>query len=124
MKTQNHLVKIEHIEASLEKLNDHSDYEAIIELIVLLASHYVNAAMHELQTLRIDKDIKHNRMHKALIREKRLENESNVVWSAFEQIEKLRPRHIYGSGMNGEKARLAKQNYKIIKGICRRILNV
>ena len=36
MKIETHLEKIEHLEASLNKLDDESDYEAIIEIIMLL----------------------------------------------------------------------------------------
>lgn len=106
------------------KLDDKTDYEAIIELIMLLASHYVNAAMHKLNTLRIDKDEKHNRMHRILVREKRLGNDSAEVWASIEKIENLRPKHVYGSGTNGKYAKEAKKQYDIIKKICRRILNV
>jgi len=124
MKIQTHLEKIDHLESSLAKLDDDPDHEAVIELIVLLAAQYVNASMHELDTLRIDKDIKHNRMYQALIREKRLRNDGNIAWEAFDTIEKLRSRHVYGSGTNGENARVARKQYEIIKSICRRILNV
>ncbi len=124
MKIQAHLEKIEHLEASLVKLSDNTDYEAIIELIMLLASHYVNAAMHKLNTLRIDKDQKHNKMYPVLVREKRLGNDSDEVWTAIEKIENLRPKHVYGSGSNGKYAKEAKKQYEIIKRICRRILNV
>lgn len=124
MKIETHLEKIGHLNASLMKLNDKTDYEAIIELIMLLASHYVNAAMHKLNTLRIDKDEKHNKMYPVLVREKRLGNDSEKIWTVIEKIENLRPKHVYGSGTNGKCAKEAKKQYEIIKRICRRILNV
>ncbi len=124
MKIETHLEKIQHLDASLRKLNDDTDYEAIIELIMLLTNHYVNAAMHKLNTLRIDKDEKHNKMYSVLVHEKRLRNYSDEVWTAIEKIENLRPKHVYGSGTNGKYSKDAKKQYEIIKRICRRILNV
>ncbi len=124
MKIETHLEKISRLDASLMKLDDNTDYETIIELIMLLASHYVNAAMHKLNTLRIDKDEKHNKMYRVLVREKRLRNDSNEVWTAIDKIENLRSKHVYGSGTNGKYAKEAKKQYEIIKKICRRILNV
>ena len=124
MKIETHLEKIDHLEKTLEKLENHSDYEAIIELIILLSAHYINAAMHEVNTLRSDKDIKHNRLHGALLREKRLQEKSDSIAQALAKIERLRPKHVYGSGKNGNTAKLAKEQYKIIKVLCRGILNV
>ena len=124
MKLETHLEKIEHLKSSLEKLDDESDHEAIIEIIMLLSAHYINAAMHRMDTLRFDKDIKHNRLYGTLIREKRLADKSNTIANAIVKIDKLRPKHVYGSGKNGKTAKLAKEQYKIIKNTCRGILHV
>ena len=124
MKISNHLEKIGHLESSLSKLGEETDAEAIIELIMLITAHYVNAAMHKLNTLRVVKDEKHNRMHRVLIKEKRLAEDSMQVWASIDTIEKLRPKHVYGKGSNGEAIKEAKKHYHTIKNICRRILNV
>jgi hypothetical protein len=124
MKIDNHLEKIEHLESSLSKLGEDTDTEAIIELVMLITAHYVNATMHKLNTLRVEKDEKHNRMYRALIREKRLGEESNLIWTSLEIIEKLRPKHVYGKGSNGNAIKEAKKHYQIIKNICGRILDV
>ena len=124
MKIETHLEKIEHLEASLNKLDDESDYEAIIEIIMLLSAHHINAAMHEMNTLRFDKDIKHNRLYGTLIREKRLGDKSNTMANAIVKIDQLRPKHVYGSGKNGKTAKSAKKQYDIIKSTCRGIMHV
>ena len=124
MKISNHLEKIDHLESSLSKLGEETDAEAIIELIMLITAHYVNAAMHKLNTLRVVKDEKHNRMHRVLIKEKRLAEDSMQVWASIDIIEKLRPKHVYGKRSNGEAIKEAKKHYQRIKTICRRILNV
>ena len=68
MKIENHLEKIKHLESSLAKLGEDTDAEAIIELIMIITAHYVNAAMHKLNTLRIEKDEKQRLSHKHFAR--------------------------------------------------------
>jgi hypothetical protein len=124
MRIENHLEKIDHLESSLAKLGKETDAEAIIELIMIIVAHYVNAAMHKLNTLRIEKDEKHNKMYRVLVKEKRLAEDSLAIWTASDTIEKLRPKHVYGKGSNGGAIKEAKIHYQNIKTICRRILNV
>ena len=124
MQIDYHLEKISHLELSLAKLNEDTDVEAIIELIMLISAHYVNAAMHKLNTLRIEKDEKHNRMYQALVKENRLGADSQKIWQALDEIEKLRPKFIYGKGSNGKAIQQARKHLHIIKTICGRILNV
>ncbi|MHA1977962.1 MAG: hypothetical protein ACW98F_07290 [Candidatus Hodarchaeales archaeon] len=124
MKIKNHLEKIKHLESSLAKLGEDTDAEAIIELIMIITAHYVNAAMHKLNTLRIEKDEKYNKMHRVLVKEKRLAEDSWAIWNALDRIEKLRPKHVYGKGSNGEAIKEVKTHYEKIKTVCRRILNV
>ena len=124
MQIDYHLEKIAHLETSLAKLDEDTDVEAIIELVMLISAHYVNAAMHKVNTLRLDQDEKHNRMYRALIKEKRLGDDSQKIWQSLDVIEKLRPKFVYGKGSNGEAVQKAKKHLKIIKTICGRILNV
>lgn len=123
MKIEHHLNKIERISKTLEKLNDHDDYETIIEDIMLLAAHYLNAAMHCFGTLKEDQDIKHNIIYGILLRENKLGDKSKELADLFLNIEELRPSHVYGKGKNGETAKSAKEAYIKIKEICTVIIN-
>lgn len=122
MKIEHHLNKINRISKTIEKLNDHDDYETIIECIMLLAAHYVNAAMHCLGTLKEDQDVKHNIIYGILLRENKLGDKSKEIADLFLNIEELRPSHVYGKGKNGETAKAAKEAYTKIKEICQIII--
>ena len=58
MRTETHLRKIERLEKSTLKLDIEEDYEALIELYMLVSAHYINASLHKLKALNISKDIK------------------------------------------------------------------
>ena len=63
MKIENHLRKLDRLEKSVLKLDDaEEDYEALVELYMLISAHYVNASLHKLGALNTSKDIKHNKM--------------------------------------------------------------
>jgi hypothetical protein len=46
MRVYNHIVRAEHIEATLRKLNLEDDYEMVIENCMLALTHYYCAALH------------------------------------------------------------------------------
>lgn len=100
------------------------DYETIIEDFMLAASHLINAAMHKLEKLKIDKDIKHNQLYGFLVNEKLLNEKSEELAELIQEIEQLRPSHVYGKGENGKTAREAKRLFDSIKKICFDILGV
>lgn len=52
MKITNHIMKIEHLERSILKLNFEDDYEALVELYMLLSAHYINASLHTLNIIK------------------------------------------------------------------------
>ena len=62
MKISNHITKIEHLERSALKLCFKEDYEALVEIYMLISAHYINAALHELKTIKENKDVKHNQI--------------------------------------------------------------
>lgn len=124
MKISFHLEKAERMKSTIKKLDYEEDYETIIENIVLISSHLINAAMHKLGTLREDRDIKHNRLYGILKRENKLHQESMRVANLIENIEQLRPSHVYGKGKNGKTAKKAMKILELIENICDKILGI
>lgn len=122
MRIEGHLDKIKRLENTMLKLDEEEDHETIVENCVLGAAHCINASLHKLGKLRIDKDIKHNLIEGYLKREKVLEEKSFEVSGLMGKIERLRPSHIYGSGRDGNIARIAKNSYFKIKKICEVII--
>ena len=122
MKIEHHLNKISRFEATIGKLDYKDDYETMIEDFMLAAAHYINAGMHRLQALKQDKDIKHNQLSGFLKREQALGGFSDELSDLIQQLEQLRPSHVYGKGENGETARKAEEIFNKIKAVCRRIL--
>ncbi len=124
MRIENHLKKIEKLENSVLKLDDFDeDYEALVEIYMLISAHYINTALHKLGTLNISKDIKHNKLFSFLKEGNNLGKDNESAMDAMKKLDDLRPSHIYGSGENGNTAKKAREYYDVIKGICRRILN-
>lgn len=123
MKIDFHLGKAKRLEATLKKLNYDDDYETMIEDYLLTASHYLNAAMHKLQTIAQDRDIKHNQLSGTIKREKSLGAMSEDASQYILQLEQLRPSHVYGKGENGNTAKKAEELFNSIKIICEGILN-
>ena len=123
MKIDNHLRKISNLEKSTLKLDDvEEDYEALIELYMLIAAHYINASLHKLKVLNISKDIKHNKLFSFLKGDNKLGNNSEEIRDLMKKLDDLRPGHVYGSGENGGTAKKASEYYKKIKTICLEIL--
>lgn len=124
MKIENHLRKIERLEKSTIKLdNAEDDYEALVELYMLIAAHCINASMHKLGIVNISKDIKHNKLFSFLKEDKKFGEYTDTVSDMMKRLDDLRPGHVYGSGENGQTAKKAKEYYKKIKDICVGILN-
>lgn len=123
MKIENHLRKIERLENSTLKLDDiKEDYEALVELYMLVSAHYINASLHKLKVLNISKDIKHNKLFSFLKEDERLGKETEEIKDLMKKLDDLRPGHIYGSGENGDTAKKAKEYYEKIKEICNNLL--
>lgn len=124
MRIENHLRKIERLEKSTLKLDDiEEDYEALVELYMLISAHYINACLHKLKVLNISKDIKHNKLFSFLKEDDKLGMETEEIRDLMKKLDDLRPGHVYGSGENGNTAKKAKEYYKKIKDICNKILS-
>ncbi|MCZ3366543.1 hypothetical protein [Methanobacterium veterum] len=91
---------------------------------MLISSHYINAALHYTGRLRSDKDIKHNKLSGVLKREEYFDENSIKISELFRELEEMRPSQVYGTGKNGNTAKLAKSIYLQIKEFCGEILNV
>lgn len=124
MRIEGHAEKIKKLQGTLSKLDDEEDHETIIDLCMLISSHYINAALHVSGRLRPDKDIRHNKIFGALKREKYFGDESAEIAAWFKELEDMRPSQIYGLGKNGDMARKAKSLYSKIKKYCEGFLNV
>ncbi|MBI2647501.1 hypothetical protein HYW99_03420 [Candidatus Woesearchaeota archaeon] len=122
MKIYHHIEKIARFERTIKKLDKDEDSETLIEDYMLASSHFINAAMHKLETLREDKDVKHNNIFGVLKRENSLKEYSEEVADLIQQIEQLRPSYVYGKGENGEMVQKAQEAFTKIKSICNRIL--
>ena len=123
MKISNHLTKIEHLERSVLKLNFEDDYEALVELYMLLSAHYINASLHTLNIIKENKDVKHNQIFSFLKEGNKLGENTESIKDNMKKLDDLRPSHVYGKGENGETAKKAEEYYKNIKEICSEIIN-
>lgn len=121
MKVEDHLQKLKAIEGTLKKLDEKADYEAIVELCMLISAHYVNAALHKLRITPVDRDIKHNKLAGEIKR--RGVGELIGVRDAIDALEQLRPRHVYGKGSDGEVAERALETVGRVREACMRVLD-
>lgn len=119
MKIEDHLQKLRAMEGTLSKLDQSADYEAIVELCVLISAHYVNAALHKLRITPADRDIKHNRLAGEI--ERRRVGELKIA-EAINALEQLRPRHVYGRGSDGGIAKRALEMLREVREACMRVL--
>ncbi|HLC80272.1 MAG TPA: hypothetical protein VJG31_00720 [Candidatus Nanoarchaeia archaeon] len=122
MRIEHHLNKVKRFQSTLGKLNYEDDYETMIEDFMLASAHLINAAMHKLKTLPEDKDVKHNQLFGHLKREDALGANSRIVAELIQQLEQLRPSHVYGRGANGGTAKKAEDLFLKIKSICESML--
>ncbi|MEM2866623.1 MAG: hypothetical protein QW098_05745 [Candidatus Hadarchaeales archaeon] len=104
----------------MKKLEGETDYEAIVELCVLISSHYLNAALHKLGVTPQDRDVKHNRLA-GEIRRRRVKELQGAL-DAIDGLEQLRPRHVYGRGGDGEVAGRAMAWLGEVRKACSRVL--
>jgi CRISPR/Cas system CSM-associated protein Csm2 small subunit len=118
MKPEDHLHKVRRFENTLKKLSNDEDHETIVELCLLMASHYINAALHATGRLRPDRDIKHNKLYGSILREKYFGGESTKLAALIDSLERLRPTQAYGRGRDGETAKKARELYEEIKEFC------
>ena len=124
MRIEGHFEKINSLEGTLSKLDDGEDHETVIELCMLISAHYINTALHYTGRLRPDKDIKHNKLPGVLKREEYFDENSVEISELFRKLEEMRPSQVYGTGKNGNTAKLAKSIYSQIKEFCMGIINV
>lgn len=120
MKKEDHLQKLKAIEGTLDKLNEEADYEAIVELCMLISAHYVNAAFHKLGITPVDRDTKHNKLAGEI--ERRRVEELLGVREVIDALERLRPRHVYGKGSDGGVAKRALEMMGKVREACMRVL--
>lgn len=120
MKVEDHLHKLKGMEETLHKLDEAADYEAIVELCMLVSAHYTNAALHRLRITPADRDIKHTMLAGEIKR--RRAGELLTVCEAIDALEKLRPRHVYGRGSNGKVAKRALDAVARVREACLRVL--
>jgi len=122
MKISNHTSKIGHLENSASKLNFEEDYEALVEIYMLISAHYINAALHKLKIVKENKDIKHNQIFSFLKEGNKLNEDTETIRDSMKKLDDLRPSHVYGKGKNGKTAKKAEESYKKIKEICSKII--
>jgi hypothetical protein len=91
---------------------------------MLLSAHYVNAGLHFIGRLRPDRDIKHNKLPSLIKREEYFDENSAEISELLRELEEMRPSQIYGTGKNGNTAKIAKSIYLKIKEFCEGIINV
>jgi len=120
MKIEDHLQKLRGMERTLDKLDYETDYEAIIELSMLISAHYTNAALHKLRITPADRDVKHNKLADEIGR-RRVE-ELLETRAAIDVLEQLRPRHVYGRGSDGKVAKRALEMIKKVREACTQVL--
>lgn len=123
MKIDNHKKKIWRLEKSILKLDFEEDYEVLVEAFMLISAHYINAALHKLDILKENKDIKHNQLFSFLKEGNKLGKETEEIRDSMKKIDDLRPSHVYGKGENGDIAKKAESYYKKIKDICNKIMD-
>ncbi len=122
MRIEHHLRKIERFQATLGKLDYEDDYETMIEDFLLASAHLINAVLHKLKVLGEDRDIKHNQLFGFLKQENTATKSNLALADLIQQLEQLRPSHVYGKGENGNTAKKAEETFLKIKSICGGIL--
>jgi len=120
MKIEDHLQKLKAMEGTLSKLDEEADYEAIVELCMLISAHYANSALHKLGITPADRDIKHNKLASEIGR--RRVGELLGIRETIDALEQLRPRHVYGRGSNGAVARRALETLGKVREACTRVV--
>ena len=88
---------------------------------MLISTHYINAALHKLEVVKENKDIKHNQIF-SFLKEDKLGKETEIIRGSMKKLDDLRPSHVYGKGENGEVAKKALEYYKEIQDACNKII--
>jgi len=122
MRTEYHLTKAKRFLATMSKLDYKEDYETLIEDYLLAAAHYINASLHKLHKVKEDKDVKHNQLSGFIRRENYFDENSAKISELIQQLEQLRPSHVYGKGENGNIAKKAEEIFLKIKIFCEELL--
>ena len=116
MKIEHHLNKENRLFNTIKKLDYEDDYETLIEDYMLASAHLINALLHKFNIVSPDKDIKHNQLYGFLLKQNF--DKSKELAELIQQIEQLRPSHVYGKGKNGETAKICEELFNKIKEIC------
>ncbi len=123
MRVEHHWEKERRLLKTIQKLDYEDDYETLVEEYLLISAHLINAALHQLHILNPDKDIRHNQLYGFLLHEEKWEKSGELA-NLIQQLEQLRPSHVYGKGKNGETARFAEETFQQIKKICEEVLTL
>jgi hypothetical protein len=107
MNKEAHLVKAKRIEESISKLDNHTDWELIVEGIYGAAQHYIAYICET-------KFEKHQENHKGLIKFLKDNNLSELA-NKFQRLDELRIGKWYGNQANGNTVGLAKEALLEIK---------
>ena len=122
MRLEYHLNKAKRFITTMSKLDYKDDYETLIEDYLLAAAHYINAVLHKLHKVKEDKDVKHNQLSGYIRRENYFDESSSRISELIQQLEQLRPSHVYGKGENGNTAKRAEEIFLEIKKFCEELL--
>lgn len=123
MRIEHHFHKVERFKATLSKLNYEDDYETMIEDFLLAAAHLINALLHQRKIVAEDKDIKHNHLFGFMKDEPTLGAFSAEIAELIQQLEQLRPSHVYGKGRNGDTARHAESIFTKLQQVCQKLMH-
>lgn len=121
MKTSDHLMRIEHIERTMNtKLDRDADYELYVECCMLAGTQALNLILHELGLTRDDWDLLHT--HKPVL-PVAVPEELKPLFEGLKFIEDIRPGYLRGTKpwdpADGEKC---LRNYRAIKAYAEKIL--
>ena len=118
MRVEYHLQKAQNFQRTVSKLSNEEDFETIIENCALIAAHWVNAFLHHINILEVQRDIKHNRLPGFLRRHQSVIVNVSQLADLVQRIEDLRPGHVYGSRGDGDIASRALDTLEEIRQFC------
>jgi hypothetical protein len=118
MRPREHILKAERLEASLRKLNSADDFEMVIELCVLAATHLFNAALHVEGVTHGHSDQSHTVRPPMEYHRKSPSDAISKGMDALSYLEKLRPVYVRGGApFEQEVADACLQNFADAKQI-------
>ena len=118
MRPREHILKAERLEASLNKLKPSDDFEMVIELCMLAATHLFNAALHVEGVTHGHSDQSHTVRPPIEYHRKSPSAAIGKGMEALASIEKLRPVYVRGgTPFTQDVADACLQNYADAKKI-------